>query len=70
MATVALPHPVGPHRTFSMGLSRRAYQRLTMMGERFALWHTVEPRVDVWASAGALTLAGVATIAVLVLGRF
>ncbi|HET6403810.1 MAG TPA: hypothetical protein VFH78_04130 [Candidatus Thermoplasmatota archaeon] len=32
-----------------------------MMMERFSVWHRIEPRVDVWASAGALALAGAST---------
>lgn len=40
-----------------------------MMVERFERWHRVEPRADVWASAGALAVAGVAT-AVLYAARY
>lgn len=69
MATVAAP-AFGVDRTIPLGLSRRAARRVAMLVERFALWHRVEPRIDVWASAGALALAGAATITLLVAGRF
>lgn len=69
MATVAAPG-FGIDRTIPLGSSRRAARWVAMMVERFALWHRVEPRIDVWASAGALALAGAATLTLFVAGRF
>lgn len=60
MTTVAAT-PFGNDRTFSWALSRRAALWRSMMMERFSVWHRIEPRVDVWASAGALALAGAST---------
>lgn len=37
---------------------------------RFAMWHGVEPRADVWASAGALALAVAASVLVMIGGPF
>ncbi|HVM45670.1 MAG TPA: hypothetical protein VM582_07015 [Candidatus Thermoplasmatota archaeon] len=69
MATVALPS-VGSSRTMSVGSSLRATHALRMMAERFALWHTVERRIDVWASAGALAVAGIATFVTFAVAPF
>ena len=69
VATVAAPG-FGVDRTIPMVSSRGATQWVLMMVERFAVWHRVEPRIDVWASAGALALAGVATVALVAVGSF
>ena len=69
MATVAA-HGFGADRTIPLGLSPQATRWVTMMVERFSLWHRVEPRIDVWASIGALALAGAATVALFAVGPF
>lgn len=69
MATVAAPG-FGQDRTISLDLSPQTARWVMMMVERFSLWHRVEPRIDVWASAGALTLAGMATVALIAVGPF
>ena len=53
-----------------MGWSRRKAYALGMMVERFAVWHGVEQRIDVWASAGALAVGGLATLAAFAVGPF
>lgn len=70
MATVALPASVGAPRTISMGWSRRASHLRSMLVERFAVWHRVEERIDVWASFGALAVAGAATAVGAAVGLF
>ena len=64
MATVVASQ-VGMDPTLPTPLSRRMTDHVAMiavdLGRRFALWHRAEPAIDLWASAGALALAAVAT---------
>ena len=42
----------------------------SQMKRRFAVWHGVEQRVDVWASAGALAIAVTSIVALAFVGPF
>lgn len=73
MATV-MGSQVGAHPTVPVDRSPRTRSRVLMtlvhVERRMAAWIRTEPRVDAWASYGALGFAGAVTLALLALRSF